>query len=103
MINKTAIALSLCGGLGMLLSVGAANAVKLKDISCDQFLGMDESQQDDIVYWISGVEAASSRNEVGAGEVDVGYDIFGQPVAAVVTACEGDKKASLWDKIKKHF
>ena len=102
-MKKTIITLSLCGGLGLLLSAGTANAVKLKDIRCDQFLDMDESQQDDIVYWISGVEAASSKKKVGAGEVDVGYDIFGQPVAAVVTACEGDKEASLWDKIKEHF
>jgi hypothetical protein len=28
---------------------------------------------------------------------------FGRPVAEVATACEGDKKASLWEKIKAHF
>jgi len=83
--------------------VGAASADKIKDVTCDQFLAMDESQQDDIVYWMSGIEAAAAKKEVGAEDLEVGYDAFGQPVAAVVTACEGDKEASLWTQIKEHF
>ena len=102
-MKKSAIALSLGAGLGILLSAGAANADKLKDVSCEQFLAMDESQQDDIVYWMSGIEAAAAKKEVGAEDLEVGYDAFGQPVAAVVTACEGDKEASLWTQIKEHF
>jgi hypothetical protein len=45
----------------------------------------------------------SSKKEVDAADIEVGYDAFGQPVAAIVTACEADKKASLWETIKKHF
>jgi hypothetical protein len=45
----------------------------------------------------------SSKKTDDAGEIDVGYDVFGQPVAAVVTACEADKKASLWEKVKQHW
>jgi hypothetical protein len=102
-MKKTATALSLCAGAGILLSAGLVSADKLKDVTCDQFLAMDEAEQDDIVYWISGIEAASSNKAVDAGDIDVGYDAFGQPVAAVVTACKADKQASLWEKIKKHF
>ncbi|WP_462328290.1 HdeA/HdeB family chaperone [Thiohalocapsa halophila] len=102
-MKKATTALSLGASLGILLSAGAVNAERLKDISCDQFLAMDESQQDDMVYWISGIETAASNKEVGVAEIDVAYDAFGQPLAAVITACEGDKKASLWAKIKEHF
>jgi predicted GTPase len=102
-MKKTTIALSLGAGLGILVSAGAASADKLKDVTCDQFLAMDESQQEHIVYWINGIEAGSSKKGVDAGDIDVAYDAFGQPIAAVVTACEADKKASLWDKIKEHF
>jgi predicted GTPase len=102
-MKKTVIALSLGAGLGILVSAGAASADKLKDVTCDQFLAMDESQQEHIVYWINGIEAGSSKKGVDAGDIDVAYDAFGQPIAAVVTACEADKKASLWDKIKEHF
>jgi hypothetical protein len=102
-MKKTAMALSLSAGIGILLSAGMVSADKLKDVTCEQFLDMDESQQDDIAYWISGIEAASSKKETDAGDIDVGYDAFGKPVAAIVTACEADKKASLWEKIKEHF
>jgi hypothetical protein len=102
-MKKAAIALSLGAGLGILVSAGAASADKLKDVTCDQFLAMGESQQEHIVYWITGMEAGSSKKDVDAGDIDVGYDAFGKPVAAVVTACQADKKASLWDKIKEHF
>jgi hypothetical protein len=64
---------------------------------------MDEDNQNNIVYWVEGAAVASSKKSVAAEDVEVGYDIFGRPVAEVVTACEADKKASLWDKIKAHF
>jgi hypothetical protein len=60
-MKKTTIALSLGAGLGILLSASVASADELKDITCDQFLAMEQSQQRDIVYWISGIEAASSK------------------------------------------
>lgn len=98
-----ALMVAMISGLWMLLLGTAAHADKLKDVTCEQFLAMDESQQDDIVYWISGVEAGTSSKEPAAADVEVGFDIFGQPVAEVVTACKADKKASLWDKIREHF
>jgi len=45
---------------------------------------MDEAQQDDIVYWIDGAATASSKKKVDAADIEVGYDAFGQPVAAIV-------------------
>jgi hypothetical protein len=76
---------------------------KIKNITCEQFLELDESNQNNIVYWVEGAYTAESKTEVAAADVEVGYDRFGRPVAEVVTACKADKKASLLDKIKKHF
>ncbi len=101
--SALALALALGAGIGIVLSGGAAYADKIKDISCEQFLAMDEGQQNNIAYWVDGLETASSKKDVEAGEIDVGFDAFGRPVAAIVTACEADKKASLWEKIKAHF
>ena len=81
----------------------AANAAKLKDITCEQFLAMAPEAQDRVVYWAEGADVASSKKAVSAADVEVGYDAFGEPVAEVVTACKADKKASLLDKIKAHF
>ena len=102
-MKKFASTFVLSAGLGVFLLAGTVQADKLKDITCEQYLAMDAAQQDDIVYWISGADTASSKKEVAAADIEVGYDVFGQPVAAVITACEADKKASLWEKIKKHF
>lgn len=99
--------------IGSVLSLGvafsivalgtAANAGKLKDITCEQFIAMAPDAQNRVVYWAEGAEVASSKKAVSAEEVEVGYDAFGEPVAEVVTACQADKKASLLAKIKSHF
>ena len=102
-MTKFLLALSLCAAFGIVLPAGIAKADKIKDVTCEQFLAMDEAQQDDIVYWMHGVETGTSKKAVAAEDVDVGYDLFGRPVAEVVTACEADKKATLWEKIKNHF
>ena len=86
--------------LGIVAFGGIAQADKIKDITCEQFLAMDEDSRERIAYWIHGVETASSKKSVDAAEVDIGYDQFGQPVMEIVTACQADKKASLWEKVK---
>jgi hypothetical protein len=102
-MTRFALVLCLSAAFGIVLPGSAAHADKVKNITCEQFLAMDEGAQDDIVYWVHGVQTAHSKKTVAAEEVDVGYDAFGRPVAEVVTACKGDKKASLWDKVKAHF
>jgi hypothetical protein len=101
---KNGIALGAAVAIGAVVVAAPAQAKdKLKDITCEQFLAMDESNQNNIVYWVEGAAVADSKKGVAAADIEVGYDIFGRPVAEVVTACKADKKATLWDKIKKHF
>lgn len=102
-MSKLALAICLSIAAGIVTLGTVAHADKVKNITCEQFLAMDEGAQNNIVYWVHGVQVAASDKTVAAEEVDVGFDAFGRPVAEVVTACEGDKKASLWDKIKAHF
>jgi len=73
---------------------------KIKDITCAQYLRMDSDTQENVVYWLDGVDAASSAGHVAAEDIEIGYDGWGEPIAAIITACEGDKSASLWAKIK---
>ena len=88
---------------GMMAVAAVAHADKIKDITCEQFLAMDEEAQNNIVYWVEGASVAASKKADSAADVEVGYDAFGRPIAEVVTACKADKKASLWEKIKAHF
>jgi hypothetical protein len=104
-MKKIAIALSTGVTFAILMSGVVFAADKLKDVSCDQFLSMDAFNQNAIVYWIDGIETAtdSSKKSMSAADIEVGYDLFGNPIAEIVSVCNSDKKASLWDKIKKHF
>ena len=87
-------------GLGL---ASIASADQLKHVTCEQFLAMDEDAQNNIVYWAEGAQVVEENGHVSAEEVDIGYDAFGRPVAEVVTACEGDRKARFFDKVKRHF
>ncbi len=81
------------------MTVGA----QIKNITCEQFLELDESNQNNIVYWMEGAYVSESKTDVAAADVEIGYDAFGRPVAEVIAACQAEKKASLLDKIKMHF
>lgn len=100
-MRKTVIVIGMT--IATVIVAASANADKIKDITCEQFLAMDADAQSNIVYWVEGADVASTKKAVSAADVEVGFDAFGRPVAEVVTACQADKKASLWDKIKAHF
>jgi hypothetical protein len=101
---KTSLGLCLGLAIGMLFVAAPAQAgSKIKNITCEQFLELDETNQNNIVYWVEGAYVSESKTDVAAADVEIGYDAFGRPVAEVVTACKADKKASLLDKIKTHF
>lgn len=103
-MKKLALTLALAAAIGFTLSGGTALAKdKIKDVTCEQYLAMDPGQQATVVYWIDGVVTASSKKQVAAEDIEVGYDALGDPVAALVTECQADKKASLWSKIKAKF
>jgi len=107
-MKKTTVALALSAGMGIFLAGGAyadedKTKDKLEDVTCAQYLALSEDAQDDIVYWMAGVDDAQTKKEDDAGDILVGYDQFGKPLAAIVTACEADKKSSLWEKVKSVF
>lgn len=89
--------------LGGFLAAGAASAEgkskKVDEITCEEFLAMDPSNQNAIAYWIDGYY--QSKNEAAVGTV--AYDKFGQPIGALVDDCKATPKATLWSKMKKHL
>jgi HdeA/HdeB family len=93
----------LTAALGIVGLATTAQAGKLKDITCEQFLAMAPDARDRVVYWAEGADVATTKKVVDAAEIEVGYDAFGEPVAEVVTACTADKKASLLAKVKSVF
>ena len=91
-----------CGlAVGALLVAGKAQAAskKIDQITCEEFLAMNEADQNRIAYWIDGYAQAKGEAAVGT----VAFDKFGQPIGELVTDCKATPKATLWEKLKKHL
>ena len=72
---------------------------KVDEITCAEFLALNPDHQDRIAYWVDGYAASSGPESVRA----VGFDKFGRPVDALVTACEATPAATLLQEVKKHL
>jgi hypothetical protein len=68
-------------------------------ITCEEFLAMDEANQNRIAYWVDGYAQAKGEAAVGT----VAMDKFGQPIGELVAACKATPKATLWEKLKSHL
>ena len=72
----------------------AADKAKPETITCEDFLVLDEAVQPGIVYWLNGK----------SGEVDaIDVDEYDTPVAYVITECQKEKGATVWQKVKQYI
>jgi HdeA/HdeB family protein len=88
-------------GSAAILTIDGADAADPKKPSqwtCQDFLEVDDDVKPKVVYWMEGFNKAG-KPEVAA----VGVDYFDRPVTTVVTECQKEPKANLWDKIKAYF
>ena len=88
--------------LGITLVAASAGADakprKVDQITCEEFLGLNTSDQARIAYWIDGYAQAKNEAEIGA----VAFDKLGHPLGSLVEDCKATPKETLWQKIKKH-
>jgi hypothetical protein len=76
----------------------AANK-QVDQITCEEFLAMNESDRNRIAYWVAGYQTAKGEAAVGT----VAFDKFGQPIGELVDDCKATPKETLWQKLKKHL
>jgi hypothetical protein len=75
-------------------SVFAGKKVKPEEMTCEEFLMLDEDVQPYVVYWLYG----------SSGEVDmIDVDEYSTPVEYVVAECTKDKKETVGQKVKHWF
>ena len=74
--------------------VFAEKHVKPEEMTCEEFLVLDEEVQPAVIYWLHG-----KSGEIEAIDVDE-YQI---PVDYVVTECHKEKKVTVWEKVKNYF
>ena len=86
---------------GTLAGVPAAHAKsqQVDQITCEEFLALNESDQNKIAFWVDGYQSAKGEAAVGT----VAFDKFGQPIGALVEDCKKTPKETLWQKLKSHL
>jgi hypothetical protein len=87
--------------VGGLVAAGPASAKskKVDEITCEEFLALNESDQNKIAFWVDGYQTAKGEAAVGT----VAFDKFGQPIGALVDDCKKTPKETLWQKLKSHL
>src|SRR5215470_4246916 len=87
--------------LSGLLTTGLASAEskskQVDQITCEEFLALNPTDQQHIAYWVDGYATAKGEAAVGV----VAFDKFGQPIGALVDECKAAPKETLWQKLKK--
>lgn len=74
--------------------VFAGKQVKPEKMTCEEFLEIDEEVQPVVVYWLHGK----------SGEIEaIDIEEYSSPVAYVVTECQKENNASVWEKVKHYF
>jgi hypothetical protein len=85
----TAVAVSLSAS-----PVLAGKKVKPEEMTCEEFLALDEGAQAYVVSWMEGK----------SGELDtVDIDEYSAPVTYVVAECKAAREETAWQKIKHWF
>jgi HdeA/HdeB family protein len=69
--------------------------VKPVDITCEEFLALDDSEQPEVVYWLDGY---SRKGAYPLGEVDLGRD-----VGAIDELCKTSLEQSVWTRLESLF
>ena len=76
-----------------------AKSKKVDEITCEEFLALNESDQNKIAFWVDGYQTAKGEAAVGT----VAFDKFDQPVGALVEDCKKTPKETLRQKLKNHL
>ncbi|HXJ35438.1 MAG TPA: HdeA/HdeB family chaperone [Candidatus Eisenbacteria bacterium] len=87
--------------LGGLAAANPASATskQVDQITCEEFLALNESDRNKIAFWVDGYQAAKGEAAVGT----VAFDKFGQPIGALVDDCKKTPKETLWQKLKSYL
>lgn len=76
-----------------------AKSKQVDQITCEEFLALNESDRNKIAFWVDGYETAKGEAAVGT----VAFDKFGQPLGALIDECQKTPKETLWEKLKSHL
>ena len=79
------------------LPVGKKKA-KSVPMTCEEYMSLDKESQPETAYFVAGYNKKTNTEVAAADEVDLETD-----TAVLLVDCKPTPKASLWEKLKKHF
>ncbi len=98
-IGSVVMAAMLGGIVGAQPARAAGKTKQVDQITCEEFLALNESDQNKIAFWVDGYQTAKGDAAVGT----VAFDKFGQPIGALVDDCKKAPKETLWQKLKNRL
>ncbi|HEY6645333.1 HdeA/HdeB family chaperone [Povalibacter sp.] len=101
-IRPTVLIVTTACMMASAINIGhAAGAAKksMDKVTCEEFLGLDETYQPMYVAWAWGYNYGQSDPTAAWVDVDGVKEI----TPYVVTECEKEPKASFWSKVKSKF
>jgi hypothetical protein len=76
----------------------SADAKKVGDWTCEDFLKASSSQKEKMVYFFQGIKLADKKDAL-----DLAANDFNVPVSKVVQHCHKNPPENLWQAIIDHF
>jgi hypothetical protein len=97
-IASAVVATTLFASSTMVFGQSSGGKKALEKMTCEDFVGLDDSFKPDAVYW------AIAYGEDGKPE-SAGVNVEGieQTVPVVIEACQKAPKESFWQKVKAEF
>jgi len=97
-IATAVVATTLFASSTVAFSQSASSKKPFEKMTCEDFVGLDESFKPDAVYW--AVAYGEDGKPEGAG---VSVEGIQQIIPVVIEACQQTPKESFWQKVKTEF
>ena len=96
--SSTVLSIIGASAFAVLSMTASAEAKKLGDWTCSDFLKASSSQKSMMVYFFQGIKLADRKEALDLAAKD-----FSVPVSKVVQHCRENPPDNLWDAIVNHF
>jgi HdeA/HdeB family len=96
--SSTVLSIIGASAFAVLSMTASAEAKKLGDWTCSDFLKASSSQKSMMVYFFQGIKLADKKEAL-----DLAAQDFNVPVSKVVQHCRKNPPDNLWDAIVNHF
>ena len=96
--SSTVLSIMAACTFAVLCLTGSAEAKRVGDWTCSDFLKASEGEKNRVVYFFEGIRLADKKETLDLSAKD-----FNVPVSKVVQYCTRNQPANIWDALLNHF